>query len=603
MKKRFQQKVIFKRLTGLVLVAGILVLGAGVAVGAYIWHYSSRVYPGISVSGTSLGDFTFSQASNYIKTMEKDYLENKGLEIDVVDENGNLITGKLLNLKQLGVEYETDQLINRLAYTGRDKGPVENLITQFNLRQEGMDVDHIYSLNEAALNGWVDKVAQEVDVLGERPKIIPVKNGSKWTITVDPGKQGKMLNRSDLELQIRSKIGKLSSEPEKIILNKDLEPISQVGLIQIKAKAEKLINSELPISLDVEKNVNNWKGKLAGKEMVDFLDFDYGWNEEKIYGYTESLAKTINSDPVNAKFRLENDRVLEFQPSVKGIGLQTEQSVKILEDQMELIAQGEEKVEAKLPVILTEPSIKTLEVNDLGINEVIGHGESNFAHSIPGRVHNVALTASRINGVLIAPGESFSFNQTLGEVSAKTGYKPAYIIQQGRTVLGDGGGVCQVSTTLFRAVLDTGLPINERRAHAYRVSYYELNSKPGYDATVYAPSPDLKFVNDTANYILIQTKTDTKNLTLDIDLYGTKDGRKAEIINYKSWDAVGAPAPVYQDDPTLPKGTVKQIDWAAPGLKVKFDYVVTKDGGKPVTKTFTSVYQPWRAVYLNGTKE
>jgi len=167
--------------------------------------------------------------------------------------------------------------------------------------------------------------------------------------------------------------------------------------------------------------------------------------------------------------------------------------------------------------------------------------------------------------------------------------------------LGDGGGVCQVSTTLFRAALNAGLPIVERKAHSYRVHYYEEDLGPGFDATVFLPSADLKFVNDTANHILIQTKVDPKTFSMKYEIYGTNDGRVATVSAAKIYSQ-SAPLPtIYQDDPTLPSGTKKQVDWSAWGAKVSFDYKVTRGGEILQDRTFFSTYQPWAAVYLVGT--
>jgi vancomycin resistance protein YoaR len=218
-------------------------------------------------------------------------------------------------------------------------------------------------------------------------------------------------------------------------------------------------------------------------------------------------------------------------------------------------------------------------------------------------VHNIELAAARLNGVLIKPGEEFSFNAAVGEVSAATGYQAAYIIQNGRTQLGDGGGLCQDSTTVFRAALDSGLPITVRRGHSYRVGYYEQNAKAGLDATVYSPSTDLKFINDTPAHILIQTEVDSPNRTLKVYFYGTSDGRKATIKDHVVWGITPAPPDVYQDDPTLPVGTVKQVDWKAQGAKAQFVYVVERGGEIIFEKTFTTIYQPWAAVFLRGTKQ
>jgi vancomycin resistance protein YoaR len=254
-----------------------------------------------------------------------------------------------------------------------------------------------------------------------------------------------------------------------------------------------------------------------------------------------------------------------------------------------------------IPVNKTPPDITTDKVNNLGIKQLIGRGTSTFFHSIPGRVYNVVLASSRINGTLVKPGDTFSFNDTLGDVSAFTGYQQAYIISGGKTILGDGGGVCQVSTTLFRAILNAGLPVVERAAHAYRVGYYEQDSPPGLDATVYGPSPDLKFTNDTPGYILIEATANPKNYSLVFELYGTSDGRAATISKPVVTNVTPALPTVYQDDPTLPTGTLKQTDFSAAGATVTFNYFVKRGDEIIFQKTFVSNYRPWAAVYLRGT--
>ena len=219
-----------------------------------------------------------------------------------------------------------------------------------------------------------------------------------------------------------------------------------------------------------------------------------------------------------------------------------------------------------LPVAIVKPKVLISDINNLGINELIGQGVSRFAGSIPNRIYNVTLTASKINGVLIPPGEIFSFNRTVGDITAATGFKQAYVIKEGRTVLDDGGGVCQDSTTVFRAALNAGLPITQRTAHAYRVGYYEQGFPPGLDATVYYPSVDLQFKNDTGRHILLQAYT--SGLTLYVNLYGTSDGRISKLTTPVIKSQTPPPPELRQDDPTLPKGTVKQVDWSAWGANV-----------------------------------
>jgi len=250
----------------------------------------------------------------------------------------------------------------------------------------------------------------------------------------------------------------------------------------------------------------------------------------------------------------------------------------------------------------TAPEVKTGDANNLGIKELIGRGESWFVGSITNRIYNLQKAAAEINGVLVAPGETFSFNQTVGDISSATGYRQAYIIKEGRTILGDGGGVCQVSSTLFRAVLSAGLPIEARTAHAFRVSYYEVKYQPGFDATVFQPEPDFKFRNDTQGHILIQTVYDEKTKYLAFEIYGTSDGRKVEISKARIWDVVAPPPDLYQDDPTLAVGVVREVEHKAWGAKVAFDWKVTRGEEMLQERTFYSNYRPWQAVFLRGTK-
>ncbi|PIY93829.1 MAG: hypothetical protein COY68_04695 [Candidatus Levybacteria bacterium CG_4_10_14_0_8_um_filter_35_23] len=331
----------------------------------------------------------------------------------------------------------------------------------------------------------------------------------------------------------------------------------------------------------------------------------YTFSEDKLKNILDPISRAIEKKPVDALFKFENDRVMAFSPSKDGQSLDFIQLNKIVSSKtIALISSDKTKnIIIPIPIKKTKPAITTDKANKLGIKEVIGTGTSLFQHSIPGRIFNVTLAATRINGILVAPGETFSFNKALGDVSSFTGYQQAYIIKDGRTVLGDGGGVCQVSTTLFRAILNAGLPILERQAHAYRVGYYEQDSSPGLDATVYSPSPDLKFKNDTENNILIQSFVDPSILRLTFVLYGTLDGRQVNMTKPIILSQTPPPPAIYQDDPTLTKGEIKQVDFAAWGANVYFTRQVTKNGKEIISDKFVSNYRAWQDIFLKGTKE
>lgn len=351
----------------------------------------------------------------------------------------------------------------------------------------------------------------------------------------------------------------------------------------------------------------NWLSDLNVtffQKTVDLAPY-FRWKENVLSDKLSELASLLDIPVQDALFTFENGKVTAFKPSKDGQMLNRDEAKRRIQEAFVTVATtNQQRVSIPLPVETIRPAINTSNTNAFGIKELIGRGYSEFTGSIPGRIHNVALAASRLNGVLIKPGETLSFNDIVGDISAATGYQSAYIIKDGRTILGDGGGVCQVSTTLFRAALAAGLPIIERRAHAYRVHYYEEGGyKAGLDATVFSPSVDLKIKNDTPTYILIQTKTDTKRMTLAFELYGTRDGRKAEILNHNVWGLTAPPPPLYQDDPTLPAGTTKQVDWSAWGAKASFQYKVTRNGEVLQDTTFYSNFRPWQAVYLRGVAQ
>jgi vancomycin resistance protein YoaR len=413
---------------------------------------------------------------------------------------------------------------------------------------------------------------------------------------VVPGKSGRVVNKN-----------KLMKDIDKGLSNLDFSKIVvEASLIEVVVSQEELEKAQRRGELLKERVLSLKYGdgekKIEGQGLIDLIDFKGGFDEEKVKKLMGLVSEEVNREPQNAVFRFEGGRVVEFKPAIDGLLVNEEISIiKVVDglSRLETLNCKEvcETIIVNLEVEKSAPEVRISEVNNLGIVELIGKGESTFHGSIPSREHNVALTAYKLDGVLIKPGEVFSFNGSVGDISAATGYQSAYIIKDGRTVLGDGGGVCQDSTTMFRAALDAGLPIIERHPHAYRVSYYEQGSPVGIDATIYSPSTDFKFLNDTPAHILIQTNVNTVSNYLKIEIYGTSDGR---ISNTRLWDQSPPPDPKYEDTPSLATGVVKQVDWAAWGGKAAFDWRVVRGGEVLQEKTFYSSYRPWQAVYLRG---
>ncbi len=211
------------------------------------------------------------------------------------------------------------------------------------------------------------------------------------------------------------------------------------------------------------------------------------------------------------------------------------------------------------------PDIFSLEdFKKLSFPNLLATGTSSFAGSPSNRIHNITVGTGKFNGVVIAPNENFSFNRYLGPVDEQNGYLPELVIKENVTTPEFGGGICQVSTTAFRAAMQSGLKITDRHNHSYPVSYY---GPPGYDATVYQPNPDLRFTNDTGKPILI--KTSIVGTKVNFEFWGTSDGRVVKING--------------------PFTTEKKPDGS---LTAAVAQIVTKAGKTIREDNFVSHYQP-----------
>jgi len=245
-------------------------------------------------------------------------------------------------------------------------------------------------------------------------------------------------------------------------------------------------------------------------------------NEEALKNYLENAKNENRVSPENAKFAFSEGKVSAFAISKNGSEINPEKSLGVV---VEALKKDPYTKDLKLETNILKPEVSSSDTEQYGIKELIGEGVSNFRGSPKNRIHNIGVGAARFNGVLIKPGEEFSFIKTLGPVDASTGYLPELVIKTDKTVPEFGGGMCQVSTTTFRAALNSGLKITARTNHAYPVQYY---NPQGLDATVYIPNPDLRFINDTPGYILIQTHIEGTQLFFDF--YGTSDGRQTKIV-------------------------------------------------------------------------
>ncbi len=333
-------------------------------------------------------------------------------------------------------------------------------------------------------------------------------------------------------------------------------------------------------------------------------------DHKQMVAQMRTIARDVNQPARDARFRFnpETGALTPIVTSQYGQTLDAEAAAKQIEQQLlantaRVPGSAKDLLNARmlsLPVNVVKPTIAQEDAARFGIKELVSQGVSNFKGSTPGRIQNIRTATAQFEGIVVPPGATFSFDQYLGEVVEANGYDDAYVIFQDRTVLGPGGGVCQVSTTVFRAAFWAGFPIVERWAHAYRVGYYE--PPVGFDATVFAPSVDLKFKNDSDAYLLIQPSLDVKKTTLTFNFYGTKPNRTVEMQDPIQERIIPHGPAVYTNDPTLKKGVTKQVDSAHDGMDVTIWRTIKVNGQVVKKDKFFSRYEPWVARYLVGTK-
>lgn len=411
--------------------------------------------------------------------------------------------------------------------------------------------------------------------------------------------QGKVypnvfLEKENLQSWDKDKVNNLISEKKKDFLNEIVleydsksvqTKISDIGFTWDDSKTlDEVVNYGRRGNY-IENFLVFIKSYLTKKEIIFAYDFD----KDKVKQYLKEIATSIDKEPVDGRFEIKNGKATEFVIGSNGKKLLVEESIEKIKEsivnQNRIVKLDIQEVEAK----------NVEDMDKMGIKEIIATGQSSFAGSPPNRIHNINTGAVAFNGILIKPGENFSFITYLGDVSAKTGYLPELVIKEDKTIPEYGGGLCQLSTTFFRAAINAGFPILERTAHAYRVFYYE---PAGFDSTIYDPKPDLVFTNDTKNYILIQTRISGNDLS--VDFYGTSDARKVEVSKSTVYNYVTPGDPIMIETTDLPPGEKKQTDTAHTGADAYFTRKITYADGTTKDDRFDSHYIPWRAKFLVG---
>ena len=600
-------------------IAALLLVGAYFA---FIYYYQNKIYPNIFLGNTSLGGLTLDQANDLLHQ-----------QIDHFNQNGIVFSyqEQVVTLTPLIASVESDLAYSIFSFNVEDSidkaftyGRHPNFFINLNQKINSLFYKKTFSLLYNINNDEVRKVltdsfadlakpAQDARLTYTASAVWPY-----YHFDVTAEEVGEIIEYDYGLNVLHAQLARLDDIPINLTARADYPQIYKKDCLNIEAKT-KLLLDQTPLTLAL--NSDKWlvnKAKLA-----DWLELQIneaattsdkimvGLNREKIMAYLdEIIAPEINQEPIDAKFEIKDGRVVEFQASRDGLELNTSASYE------QLITALIINKESRGELITRElkSTLHTDEVNDLGIKEIIGIGESNFAGSPVNRRHNINVGANALNGLIIKPDQEFSLNSALGKIDASTGYLPELVIKDNKTIPEYGGGLCQIGTTMFRVALGTGLPITMRRNHSYRVSYYE---PAGTDATIYSPWPDLKFINDTDNNILIQSRIEGDNLYFD--MWGTSDGRIASRT-YPIIYNIARPGPAKLIETLdLAPGEKRCTEHAHNGADTYFDYKVIYSRQNPPADIkdkeaitdedlikeirFKSHYVPWREVCLIGVEK
>lgn len=582
---------------------GLIVFCVGIY-GYYSVSFKNKILPNVLVAGVSLEGLTINEAREELKNLTDEF-STKSLAFSIDGENTEI------KIKDLNPDFNINEAVFKAYGIGRSGRLLPDILERIEAVFRKRNFDEFTSINSNALANTLDALSKKYDQ-PEKNAGIKVTSGN---ITIIPEKDGQRFERVKVESLIWHSIKTLSYAPlGDFPLNRSQAAVTKGQVEALKPQVERTIAESLSLKHEDEsfeispEQIGAWLDFLPGDSTLGIAKL--GVKKELIEAYAKTLAEQIFIEPKDAKLKIEDGKAVIFEVSQDGLELDIAKTTDLISEGIlsrtvlgikSNDPNGQQSTIITLPVATKKANITDETIETLGIKELIGRAETDFSGSPRNRVHNITTGTKFINGLLIRPGDEFSTVGTLGEVDASSGYLPELVIKNNRTIPEYGGGLCQVSTTLFRSVLNAGLKVTERRNHSYRVSYYERGIGPGLDATIYLPKPDFKFLNDTPGWILIQGTV--KGNKLIFELYGTSDGRKSKIDGPYTLSTKAAPAPVYVQSNSVAPGKTVLIEHAHAGATTTAKYsVVDKDGKLLFEQTFDSVYKALPARYLVGPK-
>ena len=583
----------FIRLPLLFISGGILLVLILVSlVGLFQLTYTDRITPGVWVGGIDVSGMTHDEA---VTALSGRFTYGETAAITLYDNSAvwEMTAG------ELGVAFDVEATVNQALAAGKATNPVTNLVDQLLIWFNGESVAPIirYDQNIALANlesmaGSINREAQDATL---------TFNGS--AVATTPGQSGRTVDVAATLAQLDNAIMSLSTSASIPLVIHETPPQvwnADEAVNQINAA----LSSPLELFADAPdgQRLGPWTAtvdQIASLLSVELVDNRYQASVDigAFELFLNELAPGLLALPRDGRFHFnDNTGQLEIiQPAVNGRTLNVAETLARLE---QAIFRYDNR-SVPMAFDYTLPRYHNgVTAAELGITQMVAEATTVYTGSTANRRHNIAHGASLFDGVIIGPGEEFSFNYLLGELSEETGFVESKVIVGERTVDGIGGGICQVSTTAFRAAFTGGFPIIERNQHAYRVGFYELNAPPGLDAAIWTPDRDMRFQNDTPYHLLVETSFYPANNSLQFRFYSTNPGRSVEIQQPIIKNHVPALEAAYEANNDLSPGQVLQVDWAAEGADVTVYRTIRDANGNELTSDYIYThYLPWRAVY------
>ncbi|MFA4845730.1 MAG: VanW family protein [Patescibacteria group bacterium] len=579
-----------------VVVSLLALLSASV----YLWaqQYDGRIPPGVSVVDVDVGGQDPENVRQLLQT-QIDTLLTDGIPLTVEGETKTLTFTSLSTTDSVDdLAFDLDALMEDAMASHHSNAIVDS----FNMLVSALThktLNAPFTIEEDRIKTRIRELFPERETLSQSATFVISPVDGPWTVEAKDGYSGREFVWEPFFSQLNSQLTILDSTAIQLtLMDKQPDVSLEQATSQVDQALAALLLAPYPVVLSPDQTWELTAGDLStmlapGADAVTL-------SQEAFTLWSTTISQEINQAVQDARLVIENGRVTEFVESQNGMTV----DVDVLQKDLVSRVQAGSVEPVELVVVVKEPAIKTEDVNDLGIDEILGVGTSSYRGSPTNRRANIQNGVRLLNGILIAPGEEFSLLAALSPFTTENGYLPELVIKGDKIIPELGGGLCQIGTTTFRAVMNSGLPITERQNHSLVVSYYNdpRNGNPGTDATIYEPSPDFKFVNDTGNYILFQAENLTETSDLRFTLWGTSDGRTGSFTPpvVSRWIPVGETQRIETTDMEPGK---EQCQSAHIGADSSFTYTIVRPDGTIEETVFTSHYRPLPEICLVGVEE